>query len=322
MPAEMNNTYEARFTQLGGADIYADIALRPDLSQRVRAHLWPSGNMPAEKRVLFLPGFTEFCEKHAHTAKRLVDLGYQVLMIDWPGQGRSGHLAKDELAVHIDDFAQYDMALDAVLTTAGWRADRFLLIGHSMGGHMALRSCGRLGGNIRAALLMAPMICPHLGPAKLIVGIAQLLGKTPLYARGAPTQKNLPMSLARRYSVLNPLTHDPAYYDLPYQWFERAPELRRTIASVGWVRAAYQSCLDTSLNEDWLRQQYVPIKALLAGQEYICSLPAAKRYLAYLPNADIAVIEEARHEIFSETADIQARVWPEIEAFLARYSDQ
>ena len=318
----MTNAFEARFTLLGGSDIFADVALSPAITQQVRAHLWPADNQPADKRVLFLPGFTEFCEKHAHTAKRLVDLGYQVLMIDWPGQGRSGHLAKDKLAVHIDDFAQYDAALDAILAAAGWHDDRFLLIGHSMGGHMALRSCGRLASHIRAALLMAPMIRPHLGPARLILGLAQLLGKTPLYARGAPTQKKLPMSLARRYSSLNPLTHDPAYYDLPYQWFERAPELRRTIATVGWVRAAYQSCLDTSLNKNWLKQQQVPVLALLAGQEYICSLPAAKEYLAYLPDADIRVIDEARHEIFSETAEIQAKVWPEIEAFLTRYADQ
>ena len=65
--------------------------------------------------IVILPGFTEFCEKYSSHVLRLHQSGHNVLIIDWPGQGLSGHYGKDPLAVHYDDFSIYLDALDAAI---------------------------------------------------------------------------------------------------------------------------------------------------------------------------------------------------------------
>ena len=93
--------------------------------------------------MVILPGFTEFCEKYSRDILRLHQSGFNVLVIDWPGQGLSGHFGKNPLAVHCDDFAVYLAALDAAIGAAGLGEDRLFLFGHSMGGHLALRYAAR-----------------------------------------------------------------------------------------------------------------------------------------------------------------------------------
>ena len=84
---------------LGGDDVFVTLPS----GQNIRGHLWLSGRDKAPK-FLILPGFTEFCEKYAHVAFRMVQMGFDCLIIDWPGQGRSGHLGDDKLAVHCEGF--------------------------------------------------------------------------------------------------------------------------------------------------------------------------------------------------------------------------
>ncbi|NBX07246.1 MAG: hypothetical protein EBR12_04075, partial [Proteobacteria bacterium] len=70
--------------QLGGEDIV--LAATKTRPYPLRAHFWPTGK-PFKGYFLILPGFTEFCEKYALTARRLTGQGYSCLILDWPGQG-------------------------------------------------------------------------------------------------------------------------------------------------------------------------------------------------------------------------------------------
>ena len=97
--------------------------------------------------------------------------GYDCLIIDWPGQGRSGQLGAHQLIVHLDHFSAYYDALDEVLAEAGWQAERFVF-GHSLGGHLALniaRSSPHLSGRLvficanDCAQSPAGLADPHLG---------------------------------------------------------------------------------------------------------------------------------------------------------------
>ena len=93
---------------LGGEDVFATSD-----GLTVRGHFWKSdgGGLP----VLICPGFTEFCEKFSPAAAHLHARGHSVLIIDWPGQGRSGNLAASDHGVHIDRFEQHLAAMDALV---------------------------------------------------------------------------------------------------------------------------------------------------------------------------------------------------------------
>ena len=102
----------------GGVDFYVTSAVH-----RVRAHYWTADDLDdrhlssvrlptGDKKINFstiviMPGFTEFCEKYSQVILRLHQWGHNVLIIDWPGQGLSGHLGSPALAVHSDEFADY-----------------------------------------------------------------------------------------------------------------------------------------------------------------------------------------------------------------------
>ena len=72
--------------KLGGEEIF--LPATPHRPYPLRSHFWAT-TRPLKGYFLILPGFTEFCEKYALTARRLVQQGYSCLIIDWPGQGRS-----------------------------------------------------------------------------------------------------------------------------------------------------------------------------------------------------------------------------------------
>ena len=150
-----NAARAAGLPMLSGVDIFV-----PSAGGVVRAHYWAAGwpaldprDQPAESvplrengtkkdsaTIVILPGFTEFCEKYSPQVRRLHQSGHNVLIIDWPGQGLSGHYGKNPLAVHCDDFSIYLDALDAAIKAVGLWQDRFLF-GHSMAG-IWLTLCG------------------------------------------------------------------------------------------------------------------------------------------------------------------------------------
>ena len=124
---------------------------------------------------MILPGFTEFCEKYALFSRALVTSGYDCLIIDWPGQGRSGQLGAHQLIVHLDRFSAYYEALDEVLSAAGWQAERFSIFGHSLGGHLGLNIAKAYPQFVDRLVLCAPMIVPKAPPVWLTRLLATML---------------------------------------------------------------------------------------------------------------------------------------------------
>lgn len=308
--------YSARPISLGGEDIFAEYD-NPFTTDTVRGHVWRTSMTKAKGQVIFCPGFTEFCEKYAHVAARLVTSGYDVLMIDWPGQGRSGHFGSHPEHVHLADFQTYLNAFEALLDKSDFTG-KSTIFGHSMGGHLALRAAHDYPERISRVILSAPMIRPLTGPTSGVRLLGRVLCAAGQAKRRAPFQIHLPRAIARQAGPLNPLTHDEDFYDLPYQIYDEFPDMRRAVPTVGWVRAAYRSCAQTSLNANWMKSISQPVLAFLAAQEYIVSTPLAKQSLKQMPQADIHMIDNARHEILNETADIQARIWSDIHTFLGK----
>ena len=300
--------------QLGGRDI-----LLPANDKRawpVRAHLWSAGPS-ARGKVLILPGFTEFCEKYAPFARALVTAGYDCLIIDWPGQGRSGQLGAHQLIVHLDHFSAYYDALDEVLAEAGWQAERFFVFGHSLGGHLALNIARSSPHLVRRLVLSAPMIVPKAPPVWLTRILAGLLVRSGFRYRALPFVTMPSLEQRRKFRLNNLLTRCSEGYDRQYQIFETRPELRRVHASVGWIAAAFASCAATTLNPAFMAAVDVPTLAFMAGDEGVVDPAASRHMLAYLPDCRLVWFAEARHELLSELPEVTSRLYAELDQFLA-----
>lgn len=306
---------EAGFVgRLGGQDIVLPIT--PERPYPLRAHLWCT-TPPARGRVLILPGFTEFCEKYALFARRLVAAGYDCLLIDWPGQGRSGQLGAHQLIVHLDRFSAYYAALDEVLTEAGWQTGKLSVFGHSLGGHLALNVTRIYPHLIDRLVLCAPMIVPKAPPVWLTRLLATLLLHAGWRYRALPFVAMPSLDERRKFRLNNLLTRCPEGYDHQYQIFETQPELRRVHASVGWIRAAFDSCAVTTLNPDWMACVDAPVLALMPGDERVVDPAASRRMLSYLPDCRLVWFADARHELLSELPEVTTRLFTELDQFLA-----
>jgi len=302
---------------LGGTDVFVETPIGP-----VRGHHWPAHNsgLSARTPIVICPGFTEFCEKYAAAAARLTASGHDVLIIDWPGQGRSGHLGVMELSVHIDDFEDHLEAADRLMTAAGFAAQPIVFMGHSMGGHLALRLAARHRPHAMGAVILSPMIAPPVTPvwavrllAAVIVGAG--FGRKPALGRA-------PRHLAdeRVFRVNNGLTRVQRHYEDQFLWFDDAPELRRSGPTAGWVRAAYASCVATTLNRSWMKRLELPVLALTSGDDWIVHKPSSDRMLSCLPNCQHIDFAGARHELLFETDAVQTELWQRIESFLVELS--
>ena len=57
----------------------------------------------------------------------------------------------------------------------------------------------------------------------------------------------------RKYRPDNKLTRWPQGYESQFFWFDDMPRLRRSGPTIGWVKAAYRSSEQCTLNADWLQ---------------------------------------------------------------------
>jgi lysophospholipase len=129
--------------------------------------------VPATAVVVVAHGFGEHGGRYGNLVERLVPNGWAVYIPDHRGHGRSGgHRAFiDRHAFLLDD-------LDQVFTRAD--ADHpgvpVVLVGHSMGGNIALGSALRNQARLRGLVLSGPAVATSGVPAALIL-LAKIMGR-------------------------------------------------------------------------------------------------------------------------------------------------
>ena len=109
--------------------------------------------------ILFQAGRADMFEKYLESFDHWHAAGWSVTAFDWRGQGGSGRLGADPHVGHCASFAPW--IDDLAGFWRDWRAGRAgpaVLMGHSMGGYLALRAMveGRVAPD--AAVLVAPML--------------------------------------------------------------------------------------------------------------------------------------------------------------------
>lgn len=312
------------------APFHADVAgappgvsarwLRTRDGKRIRAAFWTGG---PRGTVLILPGRTEYIEKYGKVVARLRALEFTVAVIDWRGQGLSDRDPPyPELDLgpgpgHVDDFAAYQLDLDALLAApeiAEGPRPRVLFC-HSMGGCVGLRALiehrDRAEG-FAASIHSAPMWGIRLGRAagllvRPLTGAASLvgLGRRPMPGSG----------LGNRAGVEgNPLTSDLNAFREAERQVAAHPELALGPPSVRWISAAFREM--AALRR--LPSPGHPMLGFLGSEERVIESAAVIARFAEAPDGELVRCPDARHEILMEREAIRTLVWARIGAFLDR----
>ncbi|MDF1790364.1 MAG: alpha/beta hydrolase [Thalassobaculaceae bacterium] len=262
---------------------------------------------------VFLPGYTEFIEKHLETVGDLRARGFGVVVLDWRGQGLSARFLPDRSKGHVDTFDTHLDDLDAVIADAGVvQAGPLTVIGHSMGGHLSIWYCRRRPERVSRCVAIAPMIgvaavTPAVGGLLAVFCAVGLSGR---YVFGGG-----PYGPERQRFEGNRLTSDRGRFARTHRLIDANPDLAVADPTFGWVRAAWRS-IQLTHGPGWFEEIRLPILVVLAGRDRIVDNRATERAVLRLPTVTEVRMETAEHEILGETDAIRAELWAAIDGFL------
>ena len=269
--------------------------------------------------ILLLSGRGDFYEKYLEAIAHWHGRNWAVTAFDWRGQGGSGRLGADRFTGHIDDFGTWVEDLGAFWRdwTSQGTGPRIVL-GHSMGGHLALRAAAEGAVDPAALVLCAPMLGLRDGhmPDGLMQALAWLMCRLGDPRRPAWKWDEKPGQPPEGRQDL--LTHDPDRYADELWWREQRPDLVMGPGSWRWLERAYASMR-------WLARREVlgrvrrPVLLLATDQDALVSYRAIARAAARLPQGELVNFgERARHEILREVDPVRGAALDRIDAFLAR----
>ena len=175
---------------------------------RARKIVWrswsPAGDQPVEGVVTLAHGYGEHSGRYEYVASRLTAEGYAVYAPDHNAHGRSdGKRGRVSLDAAITDLHQM------IVTVSVARHPELpqYLLGHSMGGAIALRYAMANQKHLTGLVVSAPLAAVDGSAALKAVG--KVLG---VLLPGAPVGKVDPRLVSRSQSVVNDYIADPLNY--------------------------------------------------------------------------------------------------------------
>jgi len=284
---------------------------------RIRLLDWPA--TAPRGSILFVSGRGDFYEKYLEALTHWHDQGWSVTTFDWRGQGGSGRLGNDPYTGHVDDFGMW--IDDLRLFWRDWRARQAgpcCIVGHSMGGHLALRAAAEGAIDPAAIVLCAPMLGLRDAnvPDPVMQGAAWLMCRLGDPCRPAWKWSEKPGQPPDSRSDL--LTHDRARYEDELWWRAERPALVMGPGSWRWLERAYASMR-------WLSRRAVlarvdqPVLLLATDRDALVSFRASVRAAARLPHCELVNFgARARHEILREADVVRTEALARIDVFLAK----
>lgn len=268
----------------------------------------------ARGSLLFAGGRGDFIEKYLEPQDHWHGRGWNVTAFDWRGQGGSqgdkpgGYL--DRFETLVEDLAGFILA---------WRRSSpgpHVVVAHSMGGHVLLRTLADRHPPIDAAVLVAPMLMINSGPmppiaAQWLASTASLFGWGGQPAWQQPRRPQPAGSMRQAF-----LTGCPERYSDELWWWERNPRFNLGAPSWAWLKSAFQSC--AALTPAKLAGVDTPLLLIGTERDRLVGPAAIRRAAALLPRAELVMYDDSAHEILRERDEVRSRALATIDAFLDR----
>ncbi|HBY9734501.1 Lysophospholipase L2 [Klebsiella pneumoniae] len=277
-----------------------------------------------DRLVLICPGRIESYVKYAEVAYDLFHCGFDVMIIDHRGQGRSGRLLSDTHRGHVVNFSDYVDDLAALwqqqVVPGHWRK-RFILA-HSMGGAIATLFLQCYRAHCDAIALCAPMF-------GIIIRLPDWMVRHILdwaeghqrireeYAIGTGRWRALPFAV-------NVLTHSRQRYRRNLRFYADEPRLQVGGPTWHWVREGMLAGDEVLAN---VEKDTAPTLLLQAEEERVvdnlmhdryCELRAAAGHPC--EGGKPLVIEGAYHEILFEKDAMRSVALNAIVEFFNRHT--
>lgn len=282
---------------------------------RLRFAHWPldTEQSPAKGTVLLFPGRTEYVEKYGRAAADFAARGYEMIAIDWRGQGLADRMIEPRYVGYVKTFDDFQRDVATVLAALKeldlpkpWH-----LLGHSMGGCIGLRALHE-GLPVTSASFSAPMwgigLAPYLRAAAWVVGaVSKPLG---VHGRLAPSTSPVTLVLDKPFDD-NTLTKDPDMYAYMQRQMTGQPDLALAGPAINWVYEALKECrrLRARPSPD------IPCLTFLGTDERIVNTGDVHKRMARWPNGTLDLIEDGEHEVLMEVPKTRNHIFDACAAF-------
>ena len=261
--------------------------------------------------IIFSPGRTEFIEKYLETASDFIERGFNILIVDPRGQGLSDRLLDDKMKSYVESFQDYadDLAFVAE-EFSSLLPKPHIVMGHSMGGTIALQTVLSGAMNPSAVICSAPMLGLYDLDTPIIKWLIYGLSAIGLKTKNLPFQKQrsgLPVPFNT-----NKLTSDKDRYRHWAAYFQTSPRLRVGPPTYGWIVQALKSMSWIHRNAGELN---IPCLIVAAGADPIVD-PATNEDFASKARATFKVVPGALHELFLERDIYRDQFFETFDTFL------
>jgi len=248
--------------------------------------------------IVISNGRTEAIVKYKELIYDLNQNGYSLFLIDHRGQGFSGRMNVDQQMGHVDDFNNYIYDLHRFVTQkVKPRKPKYLyLLGHSMGGAIAVRYLEMFDDGFDATVLTSPMLQPNLFTANTSTLLCKVMALKKDKKRYAPGQKDYDKE--RVTFKDNLLTHSKLRFDIAHQEMAEHPYAKIGGPSVGWVQNA---CKASVLAVEEAEKIKVPLLVLRGSEDKIVNPKAEDTFCQSMGGLCRGYeIEGAWHELLVE----------------------
>lgn len=235
--------------------------------------------------VTIVHGLAEHCGRYRHVAEALIDKGWAVYACDLRAHGMSPD-PRGTGRVHVDRFEDYFLDVDAITALAVNRHEGLpqFLLGHSMGGLIALLYTLEKPADLAGAIVSSPALGIHpdaLPPRflRMLVGLLSALGPRLRVDSGLDTEA---------------VSRDPAVV----QAYEADALISKKV-SVRWY-SEFLAAIE--LAHELAPTLALPVLLMQSGADRLVDPAAPARWLARAPRdrAELHVWDGFYHEMFNE----------------------
>lgn len=246
-----------------------------------------------ERTLMIVHGLSEHCGRYEHVAELVAPLGWNVLVTDLRGHGRSGGVP-----THVTHFDQYLQDLELVHRHYGLVPENTAMLGHSMGGLIAARFAQLHQDRIAALVLLSPLLGVAVRVPNITIGMGKVMSvvapRTRFRSRVRPSDTTCnPAAIAFRASD-------------PYQ---------HNSVTAGWF-FAMQGALQTVWQD--APKLRLPLLIVQAGEDRIVDPKAPKPWLESTSSLDktFRLMPNSLHELLNEPE------WAETLRWVIRWLDR
>lgn len=271
--------------------------------------------------ICLVHGRCEYIEKYFETIAEFQSRGFAVATFDWRGQGGSQRQISNGRLGHVRHFDDYWTDLRSFhgsILLPDCPAPYFL-VGHSMGGLVALNAGIKDRMMFERIFLSAPMVAldrqplSMAGMATVCEGLSLVgLGKLPI-ARGADKPQT-----AQSFAG-NPLTSSLTRFTRSVDVLKARPDLEIGAPTIRWAASAFRAMANAAL-DSFPGAVRIPVLMLAAARDEVVSTSAIEALGLRMRTGRHAVIAGARHELFMENDAIRGQVFAAFDAFITEQS--